>query len=48
MQVQFPVTLSVPNRFTKHMVVVADLAAAEGCAIEDALVAAWELQLAAD
>lgn len=45
---QFPATFSVPNRFTKHMMVVADLAAGEEGAIEDALISAWELQRAAD
>lgn len=43
---QFPSTFSVPKRFRKHMMVVADLAAADSGAIEDALVAAWELQRA--
>lgn len=45
---QYPTTFSVPKRFSKHMIVVADLAAADAGAIEDALVAAWELQRAAD
>jgi len=45
---QFPATFSVPTRFAKHMMVVADLAAADAGAIEDALLAAWELQRAAD
>ena len=45
---QFPGTFSVPNRFAKHMMVVADLAAADTGAIEDALVAAWRLQRATD
>ena len=40
----FPDTFSVPARFIKHMMVVADLAAGEDGAIEDALVAAWKLQ----
>ncbi len=40
---RFPATFSVPARFTKHMMVVADLAG-DGGAIEDALVAAWRLQ----
>lgn len=39
---QFPTTFSVPNRFAKHMMVVADLATADAGAIEDALVAARE------
>lgn len=45
---QFPTTFSVPNRFTKHMMVVADLATGDAGAIEDALVAAWELQRVSD
>lgn len=44
----FPATFSVPNRFTKHMMVVADLANGDEGAIEDALLAGWELQRAAD
>jgi len=40
----FPATFSVPARFTKHMMVVADLAGGDDGAIEDALVAAWRLQ----
>ena len=38
-----PETFSVPTRFAKHMMVVADLAG-DGDAIEDAIEAAWELQ----
>ena len=45
---QFPGTFSVPDRFRKHMMVVADLADGDAGAIEDALVAAWDLQRAAD
>ena len=45
---QFPDTFSVPSRFAKHMMVVAALAAADVGAVEDALVAAWELQRASD
>ena len=41
---QFPGTFSVPNRYIKHMMVVADLARGDEGAIEDALEAAWELQ----
>ena len=41
---QFPGTFSVPARYLKHMMVVADLAHADDGAIEDALQAAWELQ----
>jgi hypothetical protein len=41
---QFPETFSVPARYAKHMMVVADLARGDAGAIEDALEAAWELQ----
>jgi hypothetical protein len=41
---QFPGTFSVPNRYVKHMMVVADLAQGDAGAIEDALEAAWQLQ----
>jgi hypothetical protein len=41
---QFPGTFSVPTRFIKHMMVVADLASGDAGAIEDALEAAWRLQ----
>lgn len=41
---QFPETFSVPARYVKHMMVVADLANSDRGAIEDALEAAWELQ----
>jgi hypothetical protein len=44
---QFPGTFSVPARYIKHMMVVADLARGDAGAIEDALVAAWELQRSA-
>ncbi len=40
----FPETFSVPSRFAKHMMVVADLENGIGDAIEDAVLAAWELQ----
>jgi len=40
----FPETFSVPRRFSKHMMVVADLPGGNGDAIEDAVIAAWELQ----
>jgi hypothetical protein len=40
---QFPETFSVPPRYLKHMMVVADLAGDAG-AIEDALEASWRLQ----
>ena len=45
---QFPRTFSVPARYAKHMMVVADLAAGDAGAIEDALEAAWQLQRSAD
>jgi hypothetical protein len=45
---QFPETFSVPTRYIKHMMVVADLARGDAGAIEDALEAAWELQRSAD
>jgi len=45
---QFPGTFSVPARYFKHMMVVADLAGGDDGAIEDALEAAWELQRSAD
>ena len=41
---QFPQTFTVPPRYRKHMMVVADLASGEPSAIEDALEAAWQLQ----
>jgi hypothetical protein len=41
---QFPRTFSVPARYIKHMMVVADLAGGDAGAIEDALEAAWQLQ----
>jgi hypothetical protein len=45
---QFPGTFSVPARYVKHMMVVADLANGDSGAIEDALDAAWELQRSSD
>ena len=45
---QFPGTFSVPTRYIKHMMVVADLARGDAGAIEDALEAAWDLQRSAD
>jgi hypothetical protein len=45
---QFPETFSVPNRYVKHMLVVADLAAGDAGAVEDAVEAAWQLQRSAD
>jgi hypothetical protein len=44
---QFPDTFSVPSRFIRHMMVVADLARADAGAIEDAIEAAWLLQRSA-
>ena len=40
----FPDTFSVPDRFAKHMMIVADLENGNADAIEDAVIAAWELQ----
>lgn len=40
----FPETFSVPGRFAKHMMVLADLEHGNPDAVEDALIAAWELQ----
>lgn len=45
---QFPGTFSVPPRYVKHMMVVADLVGGDTGAIEDALEAAWQLQRGAD
>jgi hypothetical protein len=45
---QFPGTFSVPGRYAKHMMVVADLTSADAGAVEDALEAAWELQRRAE
>ncbi len=42
----FPETFSVPDRFRKHMMIVADLEAGNADAIEDAFIGAWELQSA--
>ena len=44
---QFPGTFSVPRRYLKHMMVVADLASGDAGAIEDAIEAAWLLQRSA-
>jgi hypothetical protein len=41
---QFPGTFSVPRRFEKHMMVVADLNHVEPGAIEQALEGAWRVQ----
>jgi hypothetical protein len=40
----FPKTFSVPRRFAKHRMIVADLEDGNADAIEDAVIAAWELQ----
>lgn len=45
---QFPDTFSVPARYAKHMMVVADLATGDVGAIEDAFATAWQLQRDAD
>lgn len=41
---RYPATFSVTPRFAKHMMVVVDLRRGDDDAIEDAMVAAWELQ----
>jgi hypothetical protein len=45
---QFPGTFSVPARYAKHMMIVADFGVGDAGAIEDALEAAWELQRSSD
>ncbi len=40
----FPETFSVPARFAKHMMIVADLEHGNPDAVEDAVIGAWELQ----
>jgi hypothetical protein len=40
----FPDTFSVPKRFAKHMLIVADLENGNAAVIEDAVIGAWELQ----
>jgi hypothetical protein len=40
----FPETFSVPARFAKHMMIVADLENGNANAVEDAVIGAWELQ----
>lgn len=40
----FPETFSIPGRFARHMMIVADLDQGNADAIEDAVIAAWELQ----
>jgi hypothetical protein len=39
-----PDTFSVPKRFAKHMMIVADLENGNADAVEDAVISAWELQ----
>ncbi|UYM04160.1 hypothetical protein [Solicola gregarius] len=41
---QSPETFSVPRRYEKHMMVVADVRDGDAGEIEDAIVAAWNLQ----
>lgn len=43
-----PKVFSVPPRFVKHIMVVADLEAGDDGAIEDAVEAAWALQVEAE
>jgi hypothetical protein len=45
---QHPDVFSVPPRFAKHMMVVADLAAGDDGAVEDAVESAWRLQAEVD
>jgi hypothetical protein len=40
----FPETFAVPKRFAKHMMIVADLENGNPDLVEDAVIAAWELQ----
>src|SRR3954463_5502802 len=40
----FPETFSVPTRYRKHMMIVADLENGDADAVEDAFIGAWELQ----
>lgn len=42
---QHPDVFSVPRRFAKHMMVVADLAAGDDGAVEDAVTSAWRMQV---
>ena len=41
---QHPEVFCVPPRFAKHMIVVADLAAGDDGAVEDAVTSAWRMQ----
>ncbi len=43
-----PDTFSIPNRYAKHMMVVADFVMGDEDAIEDVLDNAWQLQRSAD
>ncbi|MGH3729726.1 MAG: hypothetical protein ACRDTU_13405 [Micromonosporaceae bacterium] len=45
---QFPDTFSIPRRYARHMMVVADLRDGDDGAIEDAVTEAWRLQQAYD
>lgn len=45
---QHPDVFSVPSRFTKHMMVVANLAAGDDDAVTDAVASAWHLQAGGD
>jgi hypothetical protein len=45
---QHPDVFTVPSRFAKHMMVVADLGAGDDGAIEDAVTSAWRLQSEGD
>ncbi len=40
----FPETFSIPSRYAKHMMIVADIEHGNADAIEDAIIGAWELQ----
>ena len=40
----FPDTFSVPQRYRKHMMIVADIEIGNADAVEDAIISAWELQ----
>lgn len=45
---QHPDVFSVPSRFAKHMMVVADLDVGDDGAVENAVESAWRLQSGAD
>ncbi len=42
----FPETFTVPRRYRKHMMIVADLETGNADAVEEAVIGAWELQSA--